>query len=192
LKADLGGDADGFSYDSCAEDELIEKAISGDNSAFECLMARYLKVIYNYILLSVSSSEDVKDILQETMLAAWQNLKTYNSCSTLKTWLFSITRYKINDYYRKTYRYNTDDLDDYYDELSAEDNTLDVAKQIDIKNALSNLSNIEKELVYMIFNAQLSYKEISGITGLPTGTIKSKMSNIRSKLKKNLGDAYND
>lgn len=58
-----------------------------------------------------------------------------------------------------------------------------LADIVTVQKAVNSLSDEEKELVYLVFNAQLTYKEITELTGLPEGTIKSKMFGIRRKLK---------
>ncbi len=149
-------------------------------------MDYYLKIIYNYILVHVNS-EDTNDILQETMLSVWQSLNNFENNSSFKTWVIGITRRKIADYYRKFYKSkNNVDICDYSDDLYSENHIDKLTDKIVVQNAVDTLSKIEKEIVYLVFNAQLTYKQIEQITGIPNGTIKSKMSLIKSKLKKQL------
>lgn len=172
-------------------DNLLNKAQKGDNASFEKLMNCFMKIIYNYILVHVSNKEDAKDILQETMLGSWQGLKSYNGQSVFKTWLIGITRRKIADYYRRIYKtkeHEFEDIDDFgeYEYLLNENESTDILSKIDVKNAVDTLSLADKELVYLIFNAQLSYSEIETITKIPIGTVKSRMFSIKSKLKNQL------
>jgi len=149
-------------------------------------MNSYLKTIYNFILMHVRSDEDAKDILQETMLGIWRSLSGFDRKSSFRTWIFAITRRKIADYYRRSYR-NMDnckeDISDCSDELYSYGAIEQLADTITVQNAVNSLSDEERELVYLVFNAQLTYKEVGKLTGLPEGTIKSKMFGIRRKLK---------
>lgn len=181
----------GFLENGCANDfeRLLSKATSGDNLAFEKLMNYYLKIIYNYILVHVNSQEDTKDILQETMLSIWHGIISFDNKSNFKTWLIGITRRKVADYYRKFYKSKesqTVDVFDYSENLYSEKDIEQLADKIVVQNAVSTLSEIEKELVYLIFNAQLTYRQVEQITGIPNGTIKSKMFSLKAKLKKQL------
>lgn len=63
-------------------------------------MNHYLKVIYNYIRIYVTGDEDIKDIVQESMLSIWMSLKNYGGESSFKTWAIGIVRRRIADHYR--------------------------------------------------------------------------------------------
>lgn len=169
---------------------LIRKAAAGDSDTFETLMQNYLRILYNFILLRVSSKEDTDDIVQDVMLSVWLNLPSYNYDSSFKTWVLGIANHKINDFFRIKYRKNEEDIDDHIDSLSEDDFAGDSEEKLDLRSAVSELKQSEKELLFMIFNAQLSYSDISYITGVPVGTIKSRMSAVKEKLKEKLGEAY--
>lgn len=149
-------------------------------------MNLYIKIIYNYVSSRVSGSEDKKDIVQETMLSVWKAMKSFDGNSTFKTWVLGITRRKIADFYRLSYRAVSVSMTDNEDTLIADDEYDTILDKTVVNDALSVLSETERELVFLIFNAQLSYTEISAITDTPVGTIKSRMSGIKSKLKKQI------
>ncbi|WIV12865.1 RNA polymerase sigma factor [Proteiniborus sp. MB09-C3] len=158
----------------------------GNTVAFEELMNPYIKILYNYILSNISSTEDIKDILQETMLAAWQGLKGFKRNSSFKTWVIGITRRKIADFYRKHYNSNYfetlefKDIENISSSFDQIDNMIDC---IDIEKSFATLSLQDRELLFLIFNAQLSYTEIANITGIPKGTIKSRIHYLKYKLR---------
>lgn len=149
-------------------------------------MSAYLKIIYNYISVHVGACEDVKDVVQETMLSVWNGIKMFDSHSTFKTWALGIARRKIADYYRAAYHHETAPLSEYEDTLTAEDDFDRINSKLAVKKALTVLSKTEREIVFLVFSAQLSYPEVSEITGIPVGTIKSRMSGIKAKLMKQL------
>ena len=84
-------------------------------------MGIHLKVIYNYIKSHIAGNEDVKDVLQETMLAVWKGIKNYDGNSSFKTWCFGITRRKIADHYRVAYRNSSISIDEFEDILVMKD-----------------------------------------------------------------------
>ena len=67
--------------------------------------------------------------------------------------------------------------------FTAKDNLNETIERIDVEQALVNLNSKDNELVYLVFQAQLSYQEISAILDIPVGTVKSRMSSIKTKLK---------
>lgn len=167
----------------------MARASDGDEKAFEKLMNSHMKIIYNFITMHVTLQEDANDILQEVMLGVWRGLSGFDKKSSFRTWIFGITRRKIADHYRRYYR-NMDnykqDITDCNQELYA-DNEIDrLTDAISIRDAINTLSVEDRELLYLIFNAQLTYKEVATLTGLPEGTIKSRMFSIRRKLKNEL------
>jgi RNA polymerase sigma-70 factor (ECF subfamily) len=167
----------------------LARASDGDEKAFEKLMNSYMKIIYNFILMHVTLHEDAKDVLQEVMLGVWKGLSGFDKKSSFRTWIFGITRRKIADHYRKYYRNKDNCMQDITvcsEELYSDNDMDRLTEAISIRDAISTLSAEEKELVYLIFNAQLTYKEVGLLTGLPEGTIKSRMFSIRKKLKNEL------
>jgi RNA polymerase sigma-70 factor (ECF subfamily) len=150
-----------------------------------------MKIIYNYISAHVSNSEDIKDIVQETMFSVWKAINSFDKRSSFKTWVLGITRRKIADYYRAVYRAPSVPLND-CEEYASDDEIDHIIDRTDVGGALTALDGTDREIVFLIFNAQLSYGEISSITGIPVGTIKSRMSSIKSKLRSRLKEGdYN-
>lgn len=173
---------------------MISRANEGDNRAFELLMSSHLKVIYNYIRIHVKSEEDTQDIVQETMFSVWSGLKSFREGSSFRTWIISIARRKIYDHYRSKYKIPTMLISDAEDSLTIEDGSDGLADAMDVNNAVMSLNSTEQEIVFLAFNARLTYREISEVMNIPVGTVKSRMSAIKSKLKKRLenGVIYND
>lgn len=190
MKADERGDAYGFLKNGCAEEPLIKEAVAGDRNAFEELMLPYMKILYNFILFRTSDKDACGDIVQETMLSVWQDIKSFSFRSSVKTWILGIASNKISDHYRKTYRVQTEDIDEYQEIQDVRTPVDDMIVHNDIRSAVSKLKNEEKLLIYLIFYAQLSYSEASEIMHIPTGTVKSRMSAIKNKLKSELGEEY--
>lgn len=186
MKAENRGDTYGFLNDRSTESTLISKASNGDKKAFELLMSNHLKIIYNYICVHVNNSEDIQDIVQETMLAVWSNLKSFGNNSSFKTWIIGIARRKICDYYRRAYKAPAISISEVEDSQMIEDESEKLIKAIDVSNLLANLSNTEQELVFLVFSAQMTYQEVSEVIQMPVGTVKSKMSAIKAKLRKHL------
>ena len=64
----------------------------------------YTKDLFAYTLSKVQQREIAEDLVQETFLAAYQSYDSFEGKSNVKTWLFSILKHKIADYYRSTYK----------------------------------------------------------------------------------------
>jgi len=177
----------GFLTSDLREQRLIERIKNGDRNAFELLIDPYSKALCNYILFRVKNDADANDIVQETMLSIWRSIASYDYQSSFKTWAFSIARRRLADCYRANNKNDTLPLTDFENVFTAKDNLNESIERMDIEQALSNLNNKDNELVYLVFQAQLSYQEISALLDIPVGTVKSRMSNIKTKLKTLLG-----
>lgn len=81
----------------------------------------YTKDLFSYTITKVHQKEIAEDLVQDTFLSAWQSYKTYQGKSNVKTWLFSILKYKIADYYRLKYKQNIDLGSDFIDAFFDED-----------------------------------------------------------------------
>jgi len=165
------------------EKSLIQKTLSGDEYAFKELTEPYVPMLYNYIKLKVSGNADIEDILQDTMLSIWQSLDKYSAQSAFKTWIFAIAKRRIADFYREKYaeiNLNSELTDD----IAGADNDIfsEIDDKLDLYAALSKLSEEHRELIYLVFNAGLTYEEIQDITGMKTGTIKSRIHYIKKTL----------
>jgi RNA polymerase sigma-70 factor (ECF subfamily) len=75
----------------------------------------YGDALYRYAMLRVRSEPLAEDMVQETLLAAWQSFGSFTGQSTVKTWLIGILKHKIIDHIRK-YRHETESLDDFEDD----------------------------------------------------------------------------
>ena len=66
------------------------------------------------------------------------------------------------------------------------------AEKLDVASAIGSLSLAEQELVTLIFDSGLSYEEVAEVVRIPVGTVKSRMSSIRKKLRAKLGEGYHE
>lgn len=158
-----------------------------DERRFERLCRPQLDALYGYIASRVSEN-DAEDILQETLLSAWRSFSGFDGRSSVKTWLISIARRRICDFYRlrELPEYGLDGIEI----ASGADLESDTAERLDASAALRYLSPAERELVTLVFDSGLSYAEVSEVLLIPVGTVKSRMSSIRAKLKTILGEGY--
>ena len=80
----------------------------------------YTKDLFSYVITKVHQKEVAEDLVQDTFLSAYQSYENYQGKSNVKTWLFSILKHKIADYYRSKYKQNiefgSDFIDTFFDE----------------------------------------------------------------------------
>jgi RNA polymerase sigma-70 factor, ECF subfamily len=83
---------------------LVRSAQEGDPMALSQLYRRYLEDVYRFLYARTGSQTDAEDLTAEVFYKMVQNLKSFNAHSTFRTWLLSIARYTLMDFYRQQYK----------------------------------------------------------------------------------------
>ena len=90
-----------FESDHSNENELVKRVQNGDTEAFNPLILKYEKKIYNLIYQRVRDRETARDLCQEVFLKAWRAIPNFKNQSTFYTWIYKITVNCCIDYIRK-------------------------------------------------------------------------------------------
>ncbi len=176
--------------------ELVNKAKAKDMKAFEELMLRYEKIVYNLSYRMMQNYDDAKDITQDVFIKVYQNLDKFNGESSFKTWIYRITTNTCLDELRKRKRKVTESLDENLDgekgeiskqipdnSPSPEESFLNTEKARIVKEALYSLQDDYKTIIILKDIKGLQYTEISEIMQISLGTVKSKLSRARKELR---------
>jgi RNA polymerase sigma-70 factor (ECF subfamily) len=78
--------------DARSTEELALLARAGSTTAFEAVVVRFEKPVYNFLLLRTGNAQDAEELTQETFLRAWQKLEHYQARWKFSTWLFTLAR----------------------------------------------------------------------------------------------------
>ncbi len=164
--------------------KLIEKFMTGDESAFTALVAKHKDKVRNLIYLTLGDVDYIDDISQDVFISAFHNLKEFRFQSKFTTWLYRVTINKCRDYLRKKkVRSIFAPISDHEHHLSTTfkaENT-DLPKLV--RNAIDKLpEKLRIPLIYRDIDG-LSYKEIAGKLNCEVGTIKSRIFRARENLK---------
>lgn len=158
-----------------------------ESKVFEKLFIKYSGKVYSLARFKGLNGQDSQDIVQETFAAVFASYHSFQNKSSLKTYIVSIARNKIADYYRKRYKSLETELDEEIGIPSQDEN---VIEKTDVSVQVDKLTDKQKELLHMIFTQGLSYDEAAAVMNVPAGTIKSRMFAIRNTLKQGLGEDY--
>ena len=167
--------------------DVLEAELNRDSQIFDKLYQDYSEKVYSLSRFKGLSMQDSQDIVQDTFAAVFAGYRSFENKSSIKTYIISIAKNKIADFYRKKYRHPEEELSG---EMEAESQTDSVIEKTDIVNQMKNLDAEQQELLHMIFTQGLSYKEAAAVLNIPEGTIKSRMFVIRNKIKEGLGANY--
>ena len=177
--------------------ELMRRAASGEDAAFESLVRHFEGMVYSFALQSLRRREDAEDATQEVFLKLWRTLGTWRDEASVKTYIMRIARNTVIDMIRRRNSHPTDSLT--VEDDDNEERQLDIAdtdttsnpaadyarrEQIEaVRRAIDELPPDHRELIILRDINGLSYDEIAEATGLYPGTVKSRLSRAREKLK---------
>ena len=176
------------------EKKLIERASGGDPSAFNRLMAQHENRMYAVALRMCANREDAQDCLQEAMLRVYRAIGSFKGQSTFSTWVYRITMNTcLDELRRKKNRQNTS-LDNLVDMgWSPTDGGAGPEKQAlmhemreKMHGAIRELPDDMRAAVVLRDIQGFSYDEIAQMLEINVGTIKSRISRGREKLREKL------
>ena len=171
----------------------VGEAQAGSLEAFETLVRRYQVRIVNYTLAITRNMSDAEDITQETFIRAFRALRRFRGQSSFKTWLYTIATNTARAHMRATSRrgslegrsMHTDSTGNGADVIAAGVATVEdtLLKRDAIDRALGALPEQLRLAVVLRDVEGLDYREIADITGVPLGTVESRIFRARQRLR---------
>jgi RNA polymerase sigma-70 factor (ECF subfamily) len=190
-----------------SDEGLMLRYKAGDVRAFELLLARHRKPVFNFLLRSAGNAAQAEDLLQEVFLRVIKGAHGYERQAKFTTWLYTIARNLCVDAARRGKHrqaksldapLGTDDpngatlLDVVEDKTAGPDHrVLDKELSGKLYAAIAKLSEEQREVFLMREFQDLPFKEIAVIVGCPENTVKSRMRYALEKLRQEL-DEYAD
>lgn len=157
--------------------KLVKKSKKGNSLAFSTLIKHYEKDLYRVAIAITKNNEDALDCIQESILKAYTNIQSLKQDEYFKTWLIKILinqcKYVVEKN-KKCVSLLNENIQGLYKEDSSE---------IEVKSVVNDLEEDLRVLVILYYFEDISIKDISNILNIPEGTIKSRLSRARSKLK---------
>lgn len=185
-----------------SDEDLMALFQAGTVEAFDLLVSRYKDSLANYLYRFLGDSKEVEDLLQETFMRVYRNRHSYRRIAKFSTWLYTIAGNLARSEYRKrkrrrVYSLQSVNRDEEEYEVEIPDETFAPDRHTEstiqdryIQEALKQIPEEFREVVVLRDVQQLSYEEIAEITGLPMGTVKSRINRGRTKLQALLRDVY--
>lgn len=180
-----------LSMDASREERLISHAVAGDSAAFSELMTLHERRMYAVALRICTNREDAQDCLQDAMLRIYRSLGSFKRQSSFSTWVYRITMNTCLDELRRRKSRNATSLDSLLDNgwsPSDDDNVpekhaLASEQRRAIDRAIAELPEDMRSAVVLRDIQGFSYDEIAEMLEANIGTIKSRISRGREKLR---------
>jgi len=173
---------------------IVTNILNGNIQDFAVVVKNTEKLIAQIVRKMTANEDDQKDLVQEIYLKAYQNLSSFQYKSKLSTWIATIA-YNTSVNYLKKKRIKLYDMDflsenKYGEYETIEDKIYKKENAQFINNELNKLPHLFKTLISLYHLEELPIKEISEITNLPEGTIKSYLSRARKTLKDSINHHF--
>jgi RNA polymerase sigma-70 factor (ECF subfamily) len=175
------------------DQQAVERALNGDLDAFNQLVVEYQRLAYSVAYRVLQDRDAASDAVQESFIKAYRALNTFRGGS-FKSWLLRIVVNTCYDVLRSRKRRDTDSIDDDSTDQDYASHMVDAAEGPQAYAERMELSrHIEEGIALLPADQRLvltlcdvhgyAYEEIAEITGVPMGTVKSRISRARVRLR---------
>lgn len=181
--------------------EAVAKIRDGDQEAFEVLLGRYQRPIFALAYRYLNDQTEAADLTQEIFIRVWNKLGTFRGESKFSTWLFQLAgnhcKNRIKYLQRRHYRQHesldgTPDEDDgpvrqYASDARGPDEELESERMRRlVRGTMAELTEEYRMVLQMRDVDDMDYDEIAAATGLPLGTVKSRIFRGRAEMARRL------
>lgn len=161
--------------------DLILKARRGDVEAYNLLISRWEKRVFNYILRMVANREDALDLTQDVFLKAYQSLARLEDPARFAPWLYRIAHNEAISLYRK--RRPEGEMPDGPEREASGSGLLPIELTLAVESALNRLSSDQREAVVLKIYQGFKFEEMAEILSCPVSTVKSRLYTALDLLK---------
>lgn len=193
--------------DSAEDRYLVNLVLKGDNGAFTTIIRNTERLVTQIVFKMILDTEDRKDLAQDIYLKAYKGLASFTFRAALSTWIAQIAyntcinhlekkKHALLGDWEETAGDDTEETDHLLNTPlglaggAADQGVLQKQRTAIIHQAIEVLPPLYKTLITLYHNEELSYEEITSITGLPIGTVKNYLFRARKTLKEHLLKQY--
>lgn len=165
--------------------DKVKRASMGDKEAFTELI-NYMKMdLYKIARCKLNNEDDICDVIQNTMILAYKNIKKIKYYKYFKTWIIRILINECNKMYlnkeRENLSFDNQDLNFY---IGKDDSEIKkVESNLSFESMISLLPKEDREIIVLFYNNDYSIKEISKIINKNENTIKTRIRRAKEKIK---------
>ena len=170
------------------DETLVKKALKGKADAWDQLITRYERKIFNFTLRMTGNREDAMDLMQEVFLAVYRNLASFRGESAFSSWLFGIASFRCADFFRK--KKPVDSIEEESQlgpDLSPETNPFDQVARNQMNRKivamLARLPGEQRLVIELKFFQEKTFDEISELLGISSNTLKSRLYGALRKIR---------
>ena len=173
------------------ERDIITRCQRGDKDAFRWVVQTYQRMLFSLALKMLCDEEEAKDMVQETFIRVWQNIKNYDSTRAFTTWIYAIASHLCLDRLKRMSRVVAMPDDEMAVRRFASDGDshrmLENREWIAIVRSMADGLSAKQQLVFTLCQLEgLSSEEVEQITGLDARQVRSNLYVARQTVRKRL------
>ena len=167
------------------DEELVARSIGGDADSFNELILRWERPIYALAYRTIGREEDARDVCQETFLRAFRALPGFRGQAKFSSWLYRIALNRCRDWIRRERRAQvvqapeTLDIVEMAAELEPSETVEDLVTRKDlaraVERAMANLPEEQRTAIVLKEYHGLTFQEIADLVGCPLSTVKTRL-----------------
>lgn len=179
-------------YDALDDAALVTAAVDGRRDAFDVIVERHRRTVYQVCYRFVCNHEDASDLSQEAFVRAWRGLKTFKGQAALSTWLYRIAvNVCLNRVSTKTPPTDPIESTDRFEDTrieGAQSALLRQERAATVRKAIAALPKKQRATLILRTYHELSHQQIADILGSSVGATKANFFHALANLKKILGN----
>jgi RNA polymerase sigma-70 factor (ECF subfamily) len=173
------------------DSELVAVAAHGDREAFDVLVERHRRTVYQVCYRFVNNHEDASDLAQDAFVRAWKGLKNFKGQSALSTWLYRIAvNVCLNRVSAKTPAMEPIDASDHVADVrieGAQHAMIREERAVAVRKAIASLPDKQRATLILRTYHDMSHQQIADVLGSSVGAVKANFFHALNNLKKILG-----
>lgn len=169
-----------------ADESIVTRVVSGDNDAYAEILERYQAKLIRYVTFLIHNPTTAADIVQDTFIKAYKNLRGFNSKYKFSSWIYRIAHNEAMNAVKKNGRLTDQDVnmmsDANYEHRMDELIDKEILKE-SVHGCLDKLDTKYREVMQLAYLEHMKYGEISDVLHIPTSTVGVQLSRAKSRLR---------
>ncbi len=170
------------------DNQLMFRVKEGNLDQMALLFDRHHRPLYGFFYHQTGIKAESEDLVQTVFMNMIRSRATFTGTFKFETWMYTIARNALKDYYRRNKRtgntVNTEEVEEHIKETTTADNTLHrKEEELILRKALARLSETDRELIILSKYREMKYQEIAEILKLTEGAIKVRIHRAVKQLR---------
>lgn len=171
-----------------SDEQIVAAVCNGDAAKFALLIERYQNKLFYYVIKYVAESDKAEDIVQESFIKIYTNLRSFDQNKNFSSWAYRITHNNMIDSVRRDKPTVSIEENDWVSNIA--DSNVDIGADLELKQtrqevqaAVCKLPLKYKDVVVLHYFEGYGYEDISDILGIPTSSVGTRLRRGKAKLK---------